>query len=72
MENNIDSFPESSLEDLIKHAIKAMKKAQDIKLTDKNIDIGVVGLDLAYTKLKEEEIKKYLDEINSTGMIIDS
>lgn len=49
-----------------------MKKAQDIKLTEKNIDIGVVGLDLAYTKLKEEEIKKYLDEINSTGMIIDS
>ena len=72
MENNLESFPESSLEDLIKHAIKAMKKAQDIKLTDKNIDIGVVGVDLAYTKLKEEDIKKYLDQINSSGMIVDS
>ncbi len=72
MENNLESFPESSLEDLIKHAIKAMKKAQDIKLTDKNIDIGVVGVDLAYTKLKEEDIKKYLDQMNSSGMIVDS
>jgi hypothetical protein len=49
-----------------------MKKAQDIKLTERNIDIGVVGVDLSYTKLKEEDIKKYLDEINSTGMIVDS
>jgi 20S proteasome subunit alpha 6 len=72
LENNLESFPESSLEDLIKHAIKAMKKAQDIKLTDKNIDIGVVGVDLAYTKLKEEDIKKYLDQMNSSGMIVDS
>ena len=72
MENNLESFPESSLEDLIKHAIKAMKKAQDIKLTEKNIDIGVVGVDLAYTKLKEEDIKKYLDQMNSSGMIVDS
>lgn len=49
-----------------------MKKAQDIKLTEKNIDIGIVGLDLPFTKLKEEEIKTYLDAINSTGMIIDN
>jgi hypothetical protein len=49
-----------------------MKKAQDIKLTEKNIDIGVVGVDLAYTKLKEEDIKKYLDQMNSSGMIVDS
>lgn len=68
----MESFPESSLEDLIRHAIKAMKKAQDIKLTEKNIDIGIVGLDLPFTKLKEEEIKTYLDAINSTGMIIDN
>lgn len=45
-----------------------MKKAQDVTLTDKNLDIGVLGENVPFTKLSEEEIKKYLN----TGMIIDS
>ena len=44
-----------------------MKKAQDITLTEMNLDIGVVGKDCEFRKLSEDEIKKYLD----TGMIID-
>ena len=68
MENNLDLFEFSSLDDLIKHAINAMKKAQDVTLTDKNLDIGVLGENVPFTKLSEEEIKKYLN----TGMIIDS
>lgn len=63
----MDLFPECSVEDLIKHAIAAMKKSQDVKLTEKNLDISVVGLNTPFSTLSEENIKKSLND----GMVID-
>ena len=67
LENNLDLFQDSSLEDLINHAVAAMKKAQDVKLTCKNLDIGYVGEDSVFTRLSEEKISSYLE----ARMIID-
>lgn len=45
-----------------------MKKAQDISLTPKNLDISVVGLDTKFKKLNEKDLEKYFD---NSGMVID-
>ena len=44
-----------------------MKKAQDIELTGKNIDLGIVGKDKKFTKLSEDEIQSLLDKIKDFG-----
>lgn len=67
LENNLESFQEASESDLIRHAIAAMKKSQDIKLTSKNLDITIVGKDTNLRSITEEELEKYLN----TGMILD-
>ena len=42
-----------------------MKKAQDIKLTEKNLDISIVGLNTEFYRLSEDEIKKYVLNIDN-------
>ena len=53
---------------MIKHAIAAMKKAQDIEVNEKNLDICIVGLNTEFKKLSENEIKGFL---SGSGMVID-
>lgn len=63
----MESYENCSNEDLLLHALKAMKKAQDIELTGKNIDLGIVGKDKKFTKLSEDEIQSLLDKIKDFG-----
>ena len=78
LENNLSEFDNCSGDDLIIHAIKAMKKSQDIELTNLNIDISIVGKDTKFTKLSEDDVQKYLDKLKNSnnnvgsGMEIDS
>jgi 20S proteasome subunit alpha 6 len=76
LEKHLDQFKQNSLEELVKHSIEAMKKSQDITLTEKNLDIGVVGKDCKFRRLSEEELKQYLSGIeggnSGSGMVIDS
>jgi len=67
LENNLELFDSADINELIKHSIGAMKKAQDIKLTSKNLDIMIVGKDTDLKWLSEEEIDKHLN----TGMMLD-
>ena len=46
-------------DNLIMNALKAIKKAQDVKVNGKNLDVLVVGKDQEAKLLKEEEIEKY-------------
>lgn len=71
LENNLESFDNCNLNDLIKHAIEAMKKSQDIQITELNIDIGIVGKDTPFKKLSEEEIKRFIGG-GLSSMVIDS
>lgn len=69
LENHLESFDSCSLDQLVKHAVEAMKKAQDITITEKNVDISIVGKDTEFKKLNEDEIKKILE--SGSGMVID-
>lgn len=59
---------------MIQHAIKAMKKAQDIEINERNIDISVLGDKQNFEILKENEIKEQLKKLNGSGnrMVVDS
>ena len=49
-------------DNLIMNALKAMKKAQDVKVNGKNLDVLIVGKDQEAKLLSTEEIDKYLAE----------
>lgn len=65
LENNMDKFKTMSQPDLIKNALKAMKKAQDVKINGNNVDVMVVGKDTNAKLLTPEEIDRYLGEIEN-------
>lgn len=46
LERNLDQFPDSSRDDLIKHALRALKESlsQDKELTVENASVGVIGV----------------------------
>ena len=63
LEKNVDQFKNCSLEDLIKHGVKALRaSAQEIELNSKNVSVGIVGVDTEFTKLSEEKLQTYLQE----------
>ena len=66
LEKNFDSFKALNLKELIKHGVKALRaSAQEIELTEKNVSVGVVGVDTQFKKLSEEELKEFLQEEES-------
>lgn len=52
-------------DDLIKEAIKAMKKAQDVKVNGNNLDICIVGKGDECKLLTSTQIENYLNEIDN-------
>ncbi len=58
----------ASTEQLIKWAVEAMKKAQDLEITPYNIAISVVGKGQEYKILSSEEVETYI-KINQ-GMAV--
>lgn len=51
-----------------------MKKAQDIEINERNIDISVLGDKQNFEILKENEIKEQLKKLSGSGnrMVVDS
>lgn len=50
----------ASTEDLIKWAVEAMKKAQELEITAQNIAISVVGQGMEYKILTPEEVQPFI------------
>ena len=62
LENNMDKFKSMSDHDLILYGLKAMKKAQDVKVNGKNLDLLIVGKDCETKIYSEKEIDDLLKE----------
>ena len=62
LEKNFQSFDSASLEDLIKHALTALKDTtgENVELNSKNCSIGIVGIDRKFTIYDEEAVEEYL------------
>ena len=61
----MEKLPTMSKEDLIKIALEATKKAEDVKINGNNIDVILVGKDETTKLLSIEEIDNYLKTIDS-------
>ena len=63
MEKHFDSFAPLGWEELVKHAVNALKaSAQEVELTEHNVSIGVVGKDVDFRLLRAEELREYLGD----------
>ena len=65
LENNMEKLPTMSRNELIKIALEAVIKAEDVKINGKNIDVIVVGKDETTQLLSIENIEKYLESIGN-------
>lgn len=67
LEREYESFPNASLDDLIKHAVKALAASLsgDSELDVKSAAVSVLGADLAYQMIEGAALQRYLDEITT-------
>jgi len=64
LERNYEGFPECTLDDLIKHALKALKESVvDGELTTKNCSLCYLGEDTAFTLVENEALEPLLSAI---------
>jgi 20S proteasome alpha/beta subunit len=57
LENKLDELENASPQQLIKWAIEAMKKAQDLEINSYNVAISIVGKNQEYKILSSEEVE---------------
>ncbi|CAG9841219.1 unnamed protein product [Diabrotica balteata] len=65
LEKHLDELPSSSLEELIKHGLRALRDTlpPEVDLTTKNVSIGYVGKGQNFKILEEEETSPFLSLI---------
>ena len=65
LENYLEKLNNMNKDDLIKTALEAAIKAQDVKVDGKNIDIIIVGKEDSAKLLSINEINNYLEELGN-------
>merc|ERR1719197_1725754 len=66
LERTFESFPDATEDDLINHALLALKEsAQDHDINSRNISIGVVGPDGPFKGLDDERVQPYIDRVQA-------
>ena len=65
LENNLDKFPDMNKDQLIKIALEATRKAEDVKVDGNNLDVIIVGKDETTKLLTSNEIDNYLKGVEN-------
>lgn len=67
LEKHLNEFPNASLDDLIRHALRALRDTlpNEIELSTKNVSVSIVGKDMPFTVYNDDNVKPYLDSIES-------
>ena len=69
LERKYKTFPEASRDELIRHALHAVKESlQEGELTGKNCSLAIVGKGGKFEILEEESIQPYIDAMESSEM----
>jgi 20S proteasome subunit alpha 6 len=65
LERNLDSFENATKEELVKHALLALKESmsQDKELTVDNTSVGIAGIDEDFTLQEGQDVAPWLDSI---------
>ena len=65
LEKNYETFANCGWEDLVRHAVKALKaSAQETELTEHNVSVGFVGKDQKFRLLTPAELKVYITDVS--------
>ena len=69
LEREFESFPNASLDELIKHALKALSVSLsgEAELDAKSASISIVGADTTFSILEGEKLQSYLDAVEQEG-----
>lgn len=68
LERNFDSFPELSMDELVREALRALAASvTEGELNSRNCTVAVVGRDLPLTLLEEEALQPYLEAIQEAA-----
>jgi 20S proteasome subunit alpha 6 len=69
LEREFESFADCSLDELIKHSLKALAStlAGDTELDAKSASIAIVGKDRAFEIIEGDAIQVYLDAVEVEG-----
>ncbi|MCQ2816857.1 MAG: proteasome subunit alpha [archaeon] len=62
LENHMEKFKTMDNKQLVLHGLRAMKKAQDVAVNGKNLDVLIVGKDCETKIYNEQEIEALLKE----------
>jgi 20S proteasome subunit alpha 6 len=63
LEKNFESFEKCPLDELIKHALTALKGASQGPLTTKNVAVGFVGKDAKFTIREDDDLKGHIAQV---------
>jgi 20S proteasome subunit alpha 6 len=63
LERNLEKFPDASKEDLVMHALRALKESmgQDKELTVDNTSVGIAGITEDFTLHEGQDVAQWLD-----------
>ena len=69
LERHFEEFPDLPLDDLIKHALLALRETLGTgqELTAANVAVGYVGLEGGFTILEDETIAGYVESVKGTA-----
>jgi len=64
LEKHFETFPECDLEQLIVHALTALKgSVQDHKITRDNVSVAFVGKNHEFTILRDDDVAEWVDKV---------
>ncbi|XP_071476834.1 proteasome subunit alpha type-1-like [Diadema antillarum] len=69
LEKKLDDFQNSTLEELVKHGLRALRDTlpNESELNTKNCSVAIVGKDQKFTVYEDEEVAKFLSGIETEG-----
>ena len=65
LENNLERLANSSVDDLVLHALAAIVKSasEEGEVNERSVEIGIVGKDQVFKRLNEDELRNYLNKL---------
>lgn len=66
LEKFYETFASASRDELINHALHALKGASQTKLTSRNVTVGYVGKDTPFTVLENEKVRSYVAAVTQS------
>jgi len=72
LEKNFESFEGLSKDELIRHALLALKGTAVKRLTSKNVTVAFVGKDVPFACFEDDDVRPFLEGVVVEGEEVDA